>query len=166
MYHHSIVYTHVWYICTYIHSIVYIHVCNIILSCTHTYDIYVRTFILLCKYMYDIYLQCIYSLSPLQWHFQKLEAKLEAKDCTSLFTKKLQKKPTGIGFEICLDLLNMTLLVGLAVHVWYVQQKNITHCNTLQHTATHCNTLQHTATHCGIGCTCMICTAYCIWNVI
>jgi len=25
---------------------------------------------------------------------------------------------------------------------------DITHCNTLQHTATHCNTLQHTATHC------------------
>jgi len=24
----------------------------------------------------------------------------------------------------------------------------VTHCNTLQHTATHCNTLQHTATHC------------------
>jgi len=26
--------------------------------------------------------------------------------------------------------------------------RQITHCNTLQHTATHCNTLQHTATHC------------------
>jgi len=25
---------------------------------------------------------------------------------------------------------------------------NISHCNTLQHTATHCNTLQHAATHC------------------
>ena len=24
---------------------------------------------------------------------------------------------------------------------------NVTHCNTLQHTATHCNTLQHAATH-------------------
>ena len=24
----------------------------------------------------------------------------------------------------------------------------VTHCNTLQHTATHCNTLQRTATHC------------------
>jgi len=27
-------------------------------------------------------------------------------------------------------------------------EKNVRHCNTLQHTATHCNTLQHTATHC------------------
>jgi len=25
---------------------------------------------------------------------------------------------------------------------------NVTHCNTLQHTATHCSTLQHSAAHC------------------
>jgi len=28
----------------------------------------------------------------------------------------------------------------------------VTHCNTLQHTATHCNALQHTATHCNTLC--------------
>ena len=28
----------------------------------------------------------------------------------------------------------------------------LTHCDTLQHTATHCNTLRHTATHCITAC--------------
>ena len=33
------------------------------------------------------------------------------------------------------------------VHL-YLHETQVTHCNTLQHTATHCNILQHTATHC------------------
>ena len=30
-------------------------------------------------------------------------------------------------------------------------QHTATQCNTLQHTATHCNTLQHNATQCNVG---------------
>jgi len=35
---------------------------------------------------------------------------------------------------------------GIASRLHDLVDDNVTHCNTLQHTATHCNTLQHTAT--------------------
>ena len=36
----------------------------------------------------------------------------------------------------------------LSIHRRRIVWRQLTHCNTLQHTATQCNTMQHTATHC------------------
>jgi len=45
----------------------------------------------------------------------RLEAKLEAKDSTSLFTERCLKKATSFAFQLCLELLKMSLEEGQAV---------------------------------------------------
>ena len=58
----------------------------------------------------SLYTRCTkYSLSHLQWHIQKLEAKPKATDHRSLFTETWQKRPTSFGFGVCFELLKMLL---------------------------------------------------------
>ena len=69
------------------------------------------------------------------------------------------EKSQQIGSDIdpTTDLTHCNTLQHTATHCSTLQhtaahcntlQHTATHYNTLQHTATHCNTLQHTATHC------------------